>query len=89
MTIETTEIRIWLDEESKYQDLITSASVIAGFEWPSVLMITSNKSSSQFYMRNIAMRAMSRLVWLKTELLDDLIDGESTAQSRRKMFMTR
>ena len=76
--LETTEIRKWLDEKSEYQDLITSASVIAGFEWPSVLMITSNKSSSQFYVRNIVMRAMSRLVWLKTELLDDLIDGENT-----------
>ena len=73
---QTTEIRNWLDEKSKYQDLIASASVIAGFEWPSVLMITSNKSSSQFYVRNIVMRAMSRLIWLKTETLDDLIDGE-------------
>ena len=77
---ETTEVRKWLDEKSECQDLITSASVIAGFEWPSVLMITSNKSSSQFYVRNIVMRAMSRLIWLKTELLDDLIDGEATKQ---------
>ena len=87
--METTEIRKWLDEKSEYQDLITSASVIAGFEWPSVLMITSNKSSSQFYVRNIVMRAMSRLIWLKTELLDDLMDedGEPTKRevpSQRK-----
>ena len=75
--METTEIQKWLDDKSEYQDLITSATVIAGFEWPSVLMITSNKSSSQFHVRNIVMRAMSRLVWLKTELLDDLIDGQA------------
>ena len=67
-------IRDWLINPKR--DLIASSSVIAGFEWPSVLIITSNNFKSQFHIRNIVMRAMSRLVWLKTDSLDDIQERE-------------
>lgn len=55
-------------------DLIASSEVMAGFEWPSVLIITSKHYRSQFYLRNIVMRAMSRLVWFKTSFLGELYE---------------
>ena len=61
--------RKWLIDPTKTQDLIASSCVIAGFEWPSILMITSKNHKSQFYARNMVMRAMSSLVWLKTNFL--------------------
>ena len=51
-TEKMTEIRQWLDDPSKLEDLIVSASCIAGFEWPSVLIMTSNDYDAQFYVRN-------------------------------------
>ena len=72
-----TEIRQWLDDPSKLEDLIVSASCIAGFEWPSVLIMTSNDYDAQFYERNMVMRAMSRLVWLKTNSLEKVQEQAS------------
>ena len=69
-------IRDWLIDAAWKRDLIASSSVIAGFEWPSVLIITSNNFKSQFHIRNIVMRAMSRLVWLKTDSLDEIHERE-------------
>ena len=63
--------RKWLIDPTKTQDLIASSCVIAGFEWPSILMITSKNHKSQFYARNMVMRAMSSLVWLKTDSLKE------------------
>ena len=63
-------IQKWLNDLTKTQDLIASSGVIAGFEWSSVLLITSQRFESQFNLRNMVMRAMSRLVWLKTSLLE-------------------
>ena len=65
-----TSIQKWLDDLTKTQDLIASSGVIAGFEWSSVLLITSQSVESQFHLRNMVMRAMSRLVWLKTNSLE-------------------
>ena len=65
-------IRKWLVNQAKKQDLIASSSVIAGFEWSSVLMMTSNNHECQFSLRNMVMRAMCRLVWLKTNSLDEV-----------------
>jgi len=62
--------RKWLIDPTKTQDIIASSCVIAGFEWPSILMITSKNHKSQFYARNMVMRAMSSLVWLKTDFLE-------------------
>ena len=73
------EIQQWLVDPSKLEDLIVSASVIAGFEWPSVLIMTSHDYDAQFYVRNMVMRAMWRLVWLKTDMFDSIYEGyEST-----------
>ena len=69
------EIRQWLVDPSKLEDLIVSASVIAGFEWPSVLIMTSHDYDAQFYVRNMVMRAMWRLVWLKTDIFDSIYEG--------------
>ena len=73
-------IRDWLIDPASKRDLIASSSVIAGFEWPSVLIITSNNFKSQFHIRNIVMRAMSRLVWLKTDSLDEIHEREVNAK---------
>ena len=75
------EIRQWLDDPSKLEDLIVSASVIAGFEWPSVLIITSNDYDAQFYVRNMVMRAMSKLVWLKTDFFNSIYEGSALAEN--------
>ena len=64
-------VREWLINPAKTQDLIASSCVMAGFEWPSILMITSKNHKSQFYARNMVMRAMSSLVWLKTDSLKE------------------
>ena len=65
-------VRKWLIDLAWTQDLIASSCVIAGFEWAAVLMITNNNHESQFYARNMVMRAMSRLVWLKTNSIDEV-----------------
>ena len=70
------EIRQWLVDPSKLEDLVVSASVISGFEWPSVFVITSNKHDAQFYVRNMIMRAMWGLVWLKTDSIDDVYESD-------------
>ena len=70
-------IRKWQVDLEKTQDLIASSCVIAGFEWASVLMITNDNHKSQFYARNIVMRAMSRLVWLKTNSIADENENEA------------
>ena len=69
-------IRKWLVDLSMTQDLIASSCVIAGFEWASVLIITNDNHKSQFYARNMVMRAMSRLVWLKTNSLTEVNELE-------------
>ena len=74
-----TEIRQWLDDPTKLEDLIVSASFIAGFEWPSVLIMTSNDYDAQFYVRNMVMRAMWRLVWLKTDFFNSIYEGSAWA----------
>ena len=73
------KIRQWLDDPSKLEDLIVSASFIAGFEWPSVLIMTSNDYDAQFYVRNMVMRAMWRLVWLKTDFVTSIYEGSALA----------
>ena len=65
-------VRKWLIDLAMTQDLIASSCVIAGFEWSSVLIITNDNHKSKFYTRNMVMRAMSRLVWLKTNSLDEV-----------------
>ena len=71
------EIRQWLADPSKLEDLVVSASFIAGFEWPSVLIMTSNDyDDAQFYVRNMVMRAMWRLVWLKTDSINEVYESE-------------
>ena len=78
-TEKMTEIRQWLDDTSKHEDLIVSASFIAGFEWPSVLIMTSKNYDAQFFVRNMVMRAMSRLVWLKTDIFDSIYERSALA----------
>ena len=70
------EIRQWLVDPSKLEDLVVSASFISGFEWPSVFVMTSNNYDAQFYVRNMIMRAMWRLVWLKTDSIDDVYESD-------------
>ena len=70
------EIRQWLVDPSKLEDLVVSASVISGFEWPSVFVMTSNNYNAQFYVRNMVMRAMMRLVWLKTDSINEVYESE-------------
>ena len=73
-TEKMTEIQQWLDDPSKLEDLIVSASFIAGFEWPSVLIMTSHNYDAHFFVRNMVMRAMWRLVWLKTDIFDSIYE---------------
>lgn len=49
-------LRHWLANSEEPQDLVVSSTSIAGFEWHSVLMVTSFDNKSQFYVRNIVMR---------------------------------
>ena len=70
------EIRQWLVDPSKLEDLVVSASFISGFEWPSVFVMTSNNCDAQFYVRNMIMRAMWRLVWLKTNSIGDVYESD-------------
>ena len=70
------KIRQWLIDPSKLEDLVVSASVITGFEWPSVFVMTSNKNDAKFYVRNMVMRAMMRLVWLKTDSIKEVCESE-------------
>jgi hypothetical protein len=74
-------IQKWLTDRTKTQDLIASSGVIAGFEWSSVLLITSQSFESQFHLRNMVMRAMSRLVWLRTNSLEE-VQEQTTVISR-------
>ena len=67
-------VKRWLRDHTQSQDLISPATAIAGFEWPSILMVTSINYDSQFHVRNIVMRAMCRLSWLKTSLIDQVYE---------------
>ena len=49
------KLQQWLSDPSQHQDAFASATTIAGFEWPSVLMITSTVHDSLFHVRNIVM----------------------------------
>ena len=62
----------WLSDPTDNRDVIASLSVMA-----IVLIITSKNYESQFYLRNSVMRAMCRLVWLKTKDLEELLESES------------
>ena len=66
------QLQEWLLDPSQQQDLIASATTIAGYEFPSILMITSTVYESQFHVRNIVMRSMCKLVWLKSSLIDQV-----------------
>ena len=68
------QLQQWLRDPSQHRDVIASATTIAGFEWPSILMITSTVYESQFHVRNIVMRSMRKLVWLKTSLIDQVYE---------------
>ena len=62
-------IKNWLhnNDGENGQDMIASFSSLGGFEWPSVLLITDNTRFNQFEEKNSIMRAMSRLVVLRSE----------------------
>ena len=66
------KLQQYIRDPSQTEDLIATATTIAGFEWPSILMITSTVYESEFHVRNIVMRSMCKLVWLKTTLIDQL-----------------
>ena len=59
----------WLHNNNgeNVQDMIASFSSLGGFEWPSVLLITDNTRFNRFEEKNSIMRAMSRLVVLRSE----------------------
>ena len=61
---------------SDARDVVASANVIAGSEWPSILMITNKRHDSQFFVGNMIMRAISRLVWLKTDMVEEINEQE-------------
>ena len=65
-------LRQWLSNPSQTEDLVTTAPFVGGFEWPSVMMITSTIYESEFHVRNIVMRSMCKLVWLKTNIIDQV-----------------
>ena len=65
-------LRQWLSDRSQTEDLITTAPFVGGFEWPSVMMITNTIYESEFHVRNIVMRSMCKLVWLKTNIIDQV-----------------
>ena len=65
-------LRQWLRDPSQSEDLIATAPFVGGFEWPSVIMITSTIYESEFHVRNIVMRSMCKLVWLKTNIIDQV-----------------
>ena len=62
----------WLRDPSQSEDLIATAPFVGGFEWPTVMMITSTIYESEFHVRNIVMRSMCKLVWLKTNVIDQV-----------------
>ena len=68
------KLQQWLRDPSKTEDAIATATTIAGFEWPVILMITSKIYESEFHVRNIVMRSMCKLVWLKTSLIDQVYE---------------
>ena len=65
-------LRQWLRDPSQSEDLIATAPFVGGFEWPSVIMITSTIYESEFHVRNIVMRSMCKLVWLKTNIIEQV-----------------
>ena len=69
-----TKLQQWLYDCCQTKDVIATATTIAGFEWPSILMITSTVYESQFHVRNIVMRSMCKLVWLKTNIIDQVYE---------------
>ena len=68
------KLQQYIRDPSQTEDLIATATTIAGFEWPSILMITSPVYESEFHVRNIVMRSMCKLVWLKTSLIDQVYE---------------
>ena len=66
------KLQQYIRDPSQTEDLIATATTIAGFEWPSILMVTSPVYESEFHVRNIVMRSMCKLVWLKTSLIDQV-----------------
>ena len=71
-TITVSTLRKWLSDPSQTEDLVTSAPFVGGFEWPTVMMITSTIYESEFHVRNIVMRSMCKLVWLKTNIIEQV-----------------
>ena len=62
----------WLRNPSQGEDLVATAPFVGGFEWPTVMMITSTIYESEFHVRNIVMRSMCKLVWLKTNIIEQV-----------------
>lgn len=60
-------IERWVFDEKQHQDIIVEMDHIGGFEWPRVLVITRKSVFHQFEEKNCIMRAMSRLVILRTD----------------------
>ena len=60
-------IERWVCDETQLQDIIVEMDHIGGFEWPRVLVITRKSVFHQFEEKNCIMRAMSRLVILRTD----------------------
>ena len=60
-------IERWVFDEKQLQDIIVEMDHIGGFEWPRVLVITRKSVFHQFEEKNCIMRAMSRLVILRTD----------------------
>ena len=60
-------IERWVCDEKQLQDIIVEMDHIGGFEWPRVLVITRKSVFHQFEEKNCIMRAMSRLVILRTD----------------------
>ena len=83
------ELRKWLinPEIPEYsRDIIASSTVISGFEWPSILMITGLKYPL-FHVRNMIMRSMVKLVWLRTFKLEDIRNlSEAYKVTRKAIF---
>ena len=68
------ELEKWLSDFDRdyVQDVIANSEIVDGFEWPSVLVISRAKPRP-FTLGNLTMRAISRLVWWKCDLMDDFI----------------
>ena len=56
-------------DKNQSQDAVVEMNYIGGFEWPWVLVITKKSKFHEFEERNCIMRAMSRLVILRTDAI--------------------